>query len=179
MTGIEIIRAMEKILDVPLPRLEPGDIGKKRKYYRDFKRGYSLDSTGAVAGLRLEYLFIKPVLGYVDRLRRVTGLSIEGCRLEPGDIDFLRGRGDLTYLNIANNKGIKDFSFLRELKGLTSVFLRELKGLTSVALGGNEGIKDFSFLRELKGLTSVDLSGNELTDVSFLRELKGLTCRWL
>jgi hypothetical protein len=32
MTGIEIIRAMEKILDVPLPRLEPGDIGKRKKY---------------------------------------------------------------------------------------------------------------------------------------------------
>jgi len=54
MTDIEIIRAMEKILQVPLPRLEPGYI---EKYFRYIKRGYSLDSTGAVAGLRLEYLF--------------------------------------------------------------------------------------------------------------------------
>jgi len=121
MTDIEIIRTMEKILQVPLPRLEPGDI---EKYYWNKKPGYSLDSTGAVAGLRLESLFIKPVLEYVNRLRRVTGLSIYGCQLEQGDIDFLCGRGDLTYLNIDYNPGIKDFSFLRELKGLTSVDLR-------------------------------------------------------
>jgi len=35
MTDIEIIRTMEKILQVPLPRLEPGDI---EKFFRDVKQ---------------------------------------------------------------------------------------------------------------------------------------------
>ena len=92
---------------------------------------------------------------------------------------------EVTVLRL-NSVKIKDFSFLRELKGLTSLnlynnnlsdvsFLRELKGLTSLNLGWNIKITDYSFLRELKGLTSLNLNDNKLSDVSFLRELKGLT----
>jgi len=181
MTDIEIIKKMEKILNEPLSPLEPGDIDREVG-----ERGYSLDEMGAVTGLNLYSLAIKPVLKYVGRLRRATQLNLCDCKLEQGDIAFLRGRGDLTYLNLSSNKGIKDFSFLRELKGLTSVdlayneltdvsFLRELKGLTLVSLWENN-LTDVSFLRELKGLTSVNLGGNPgIKDFSFLRELKGLT----
>jgi len=179
MTDIEIIKEMEKILKKPLSPLEPSDI------HMGGKNGYSLDAMGAITGLRLDSLAIKPVLEYVDRLRRVTQLNLYNCQFEQGDIFFLRGRGDLTYLNLNGNRGIKDFSFLRELKALTSVylssneltdvsFLRELKGLTSVGLGGNN-LTDVSFLRELKGLKMVYLWNNELKDISFVADLDHLT----
>ncbi|MCX6579598.1 MAG: leucine-rich repeat domain-containing protein [Candidatus Aminicenantes bacterium] len=179
MADIEIIKEMEKILKVLLLPLKSGDIS------RSGKLGYSLDEMGAVTGLNLYSLAIKPVLKYVDRLRRATRLNLWGCKLEQGDIGFLRGRCDLTYLNLGANPGIKDFSFLRELKGLTSVnlsfnnltdvsFLRELKGLTSVYLWDNN-LTDVSFLRELKGLTSLGLRNNQLKDISFVADLDHLT----
>ena len=189
MTDFEIIHKMMTILRVHLVKLKPGDIEKREKSYADIKLGYSLDDTGAVTGLRLVDIVIRPVLEIIGRLQKVTRLNMASCRLEQNDILFLRHKENLTHLNICYNKRIQDFSFLRELKGLTSVdlsenklsdvsFLRELKGLTSVDLSENK-LTDVSFLQELKGLTSVDLSGNKLTDVSFLRELKGLTSVYL
>ena len=185
MTDIEIIQQMEKILRIPLVKLEPGAIEKRATTYSDIKRGYAMDDTGVVTGLRLEGLYIKPVLELLSRLHGINRLHLESCWLKQSDIHFLQHRENLAFLNISINKGIHDFSFLRELKGLTSVdlrwnkltdvsFLQELKGLTSVDLRMNK-LTDVSVLRELKGLTSVDLRMNKLTDVSVLRELKGLT----
>ncbi|OUC12119.1 MAG: hypothetical protein B0A82_24265, partial [Alkalinema sp. CACIAM 70d] len=65
-------------------------------------------------------------------------------------------------LDLSGNS-ISDGSFLRELKGLTSLDLR------------NNSISDGSFLRELTGLTTLDLRNNSISDGSFLRELTGLT----
>ncbi len=48
-------------------------------------------------------------------------------------------------------------------------FLRDLKGLTSLDLSWN-GLKDVSLLRELKGLTYLDLRYNKLKDISFLED---------
>ncbi|MCX6580719.1 MAG: GTP-binding protein [Candidatus Aminicenantes bacterium] len=188
MTDIEIIKEMEKILKVPLLRLDPAEVYTESEYFWGIKRGYTLDGTGAVTGLRLKSLLIEPVLYYIGQLRWVTKLNVESCDLDQSY--FLRGRGNLTYLNLGNNPDIQDFSFLRELKGLTALdlswnnltdvsFLRELKGLTSVVLGGNKGIKDFSFLRELKELTAVGLSKNNVINVSFFREFKALTSLYL
>jgi hypothetical protein len=87
MTDIEIIKEMEKILKKPLLPLEPGDI------HEWGKNGYSLDEMGAVTGLNLSSLAIKPVLKYVDRLRRATQLNLYDCQLEQGDTGFLRGTG--------------------------------------------------------------------------------------
>ncbi len=185
MTDNEIIKEMEKILQVPLVKLKPDDIEKKRIYSSDIKRGYSKDGTGMVTGLRLESLFIRPALEYIGRLHRVSRLNLNSSQLKPKDIPFLRQNKNITFLNISYNADLQDFSFLKELQELTSVdlnrnnlsdvsFLRGLKGLTSVDLNRNN-LSDVSFLRELRGLTSVDLSWNNLTDVSFLRELRGLT----
>ena len=86
---------------------------------------------------------------------------------------------------ISSFNNISDFSFLKELKGLSSLdlsdnnisdfsFLKELKGLSSLYLSSNN-ISDFSFLKELKGLSSLYLSSNNISDFSFLKELKGLS----
>ena len=185
MTDIEIIQQMEKILRIPLVKLEPGAIEKRATTYSDIKRGYAMDDTGVVTGLRLEGLYIKPVLELLSRLHGINRLHLESCWLKQSDIHFLQHRENLAFLNISINKGIHDFSFLRELKGLTSVdlrwnkltdvsFLQELKGLTSVDLRMNK-LTDVSVLRELKGLTSVNLRFNKVTDLSFVSDLDHLT----
>jgi len=78
----------------------------------------------------------------------------------------------------------QDFSFLKELKNLTTLdlshneltdvsFLKELKNLTTLNLNCNR-LTDVSFLKELKNLTKLDLRYNKLTDVSFLKDLDGI-----
>jgi internalin A len=80
---------------------------------------------------------------------------------------------------------ISDYSFLTELKNLTTLdlsynqisdisFLTELKNLTTLYLSYNQ-ISDYSFLTELKNLTTLDLRNNQISDISFLTELKNLT----
>jgi internalin A len=99
-----------------------------------------------------------------------------------GKVICLSLRGDLLFPGFNR---ITDFSFLQDLKGLTSLalrsnritdcsFLKDLKGLTSLDLRSND-ITDCSFLKDLKGLTSLDLRSNRITDCSFLKDLKGLT----
>ncbi|MBI1223895.1 MAG: hypothetical protein GC192_01545 [Bacteroidetes bacterium] len=81
--------------------------------------------------------------------------------------------------------GISDASFLKELRGLTSLqisnnqisdagFLKELRGLTYLNIGNNQ-ISDTGSLKELKGLTYLNIGNNQISDAGFLKELKGLT----
>ncbi len=184
-TDMDIIREMETILQVPLIQMDLREIDKTTDLYADIKRGYAIDEGGGVTGLRLENLAVKPVLHLCAGLRDLVNLNLRFCHLEEMDIAFLKDYRRLVSLNLRGNRAIGDFSFLRDLKGLTSLdlgynelkdvsFLRDLKGLTSLYLSYNE-LNDVSFLRDLKGLTSLYLGGNNLTDVSFLRDLKGLT----
>lgn len=80
---------------------------------------------------------------------------------------------------------VNDFSFLQELKKLTSLnlsgcnkdfsFLQSLQGLKSLDLSGCDPFVDYSFLQNIRGLEKLNLSKcfiNE--DFSFLHSLKRL-----
>jgi len=183
MTDIEIIKAIEKVLKEKLARRDPGDI---EDILRRGKPAYCLDETGAVIGLNLAGRSIKPAVPYLARLTHLTHLSLNGCKLKRGDLDFLAGLDRLTHLNLGGNPGIGDYSFLKALKGLKRLYLEwnnltevsflvGLPGLTELSLSGNPGISDYSFLGALKGLKKLYLWENNLTNVSFLGLVPGLT----
>jgi len=184
MTDMEIIQAIAKALKIKLERRVPGEIGDI--LWEIGKPGYCLDDTGAVTGLRLNRLAIKPAVEYMARLKRLTHLNLYSCQLASGDLDFLAGLDRLTHLNLSFNPDISDYSFLGALKGLKMLYLREnnlteisflrlVPGLTELDLSDNPGIGDYSFLKALKGLKELYLRENNLTAVSFLRLVPGLT----
>ncbi|CAN2045366.1 hypothetical protein GMMP1_1550001 [Candidatus Magnetomoraceae bacterium gMMP-1] len=51
------------------------------------------------------------------------------------------------------NNNLSDVSFLKELKGLTSLYLM------------NNNLSDVSFLKELKGLNDIDLAKNQIKKI--------------
>ncbi|MDJ0707757.1 MAG: COR domain-containing protein [Leptolyngbyaceae cyanobacterium MO_188.B28] len=170
MSDLDLIHQLGDRLGRPLEEISEGRFERyvQANYSRDStnqdrinRDAYSLAENGAVSGL-----FLQPVTSQIMfdiplyQFRQIRHLFLSKVNLP--SFSFLKGLKGLTSLDLRNNR-ISDGSFLRELKGLTSLDLR------------NNRISDGSFLRELKGLTSLDLRKNGISDGSFLRELKGLT----
>ncbi|MCP4213320.1 MAG: hypothetical protein GY765_01630, partial [bacterium] len=182
---LEIIRQMEKILRVPLKPMGLEEIEERFKIHGDIKRGYALDDSGRVSGLRVQYLNVTGILLLLPRLEYLRKLDIAACRLDNTFAAIFRQYGKLETLDISNNKGFTDYSFLLDLPALTSLglshtglkdvsFLRDLPALISLDLK-NTGLKDVSFLRDLPALTFLDLTATGTKDASFLRDLPALT----
>ena len=165
-TDLERIHEIERITGIPLKQVPFEKIGEKEKFgtpwmgYLNANRAFSLDGNNNVTGLSLDYY---PVYLLGDQV--------------------LRSFTHVSFLSFSNS-WLPAYTFLKELKGLTSLdlsynnlsdvsVLKELKGLTSLDLRSNN-LSDVSVLKELKGLTSLYLSSNNLSDVSVLKELKGL-----
>ncbi len=181
-TDIDIIRRIEKKLEITLREMPPGELEKDPG---QSKIGFTINQDGVVTGIRLDQIYLKPVLHEMSRFKGVETFIISYSQLSDEDTGFLRNLEGLRWLGLRGNHQVEDFSFLRDLKRLTSLdlsgnnledvsFLRKFKGLTSLSLSRND-LKDVSCLRDLKRLTSLDLSRNDLKDVSCLRDLKRLT----
>lgn len=123
-------------------------------------------------------------VSFLRGLDSLAALDLGGNNLR--DTGFLTGLKNLKALDLSWNRKIKDYSLLKELKGLEFLKLREnnlkfsdigfltgLKNLTKLALGGNS-LSDASFLKELPRLTSLDMRRNKLKDVSFLKDMDHL-----
>jgi internalin A len=94
---------------------------------------------------------------------QIIGLALDYCPLFSSATDLLLQFKQLKYLSFEGYR-LSDYSFLKELKGLTSLDLRD-----------NTTISDYSFFKEIKGLTSLDLSFNYIGCGFILEGLKDLT----
>jgi len=168
MDDLSHIRELEKEFGFPLNRVELENLFTEKPFpalYDMGVRNYSVDENNFVTGLAIDYcpMFYLPD-NHLANFSRLQKLKIKKTLLR--DYSFLKELKSLTSLNLSNNK-LSDVSFLKELKSITSLNLR-----------GNY-LSDVSFLKELKSLTSLNLSSNNISDVSFLKELKSLTSLYL
>ncbi|NEQ49401.1 MAG: leucine-rich repeat domain-containing protein, partial [Leptolyngbya sp. SIO3F4] len=169
MADLDLIEQLGKLLGRPLEEIpeERFERHGQAKYKRDadqdriIRDAYCLGADGTVSRLLLqpvtsELLFDFPLY----RFNHLKQLYLDRVNLP--DYSFLKELTGLTTLDLRNNR-ISDWSFLKELTGLTTLDLSYNR------------ISDWSFLKELTGLTTLDLSYNRISDGSFLKELTGLT----
>ncbi|MEM8643194.1 MAG: COR domain-containing protein [Cyanobacteria bacterium P01_G01_bin.54] len=160
MSDLDLIRQLGDRLGRPLAEISEDRFEQhvQAKYARGRanqgqinRDAYSLAEDGTVSGL-----FLQPVTSQIlfdfplNQLSHVRHLHLYKINLQ--SFSFLSELKGLTSLYLSSNR-ITDCSFLSELKGLTSLDLRR------------NGITDCSFLSELKGLTSLDLSGNRIKEI--------------
>ncbi len=143
MTDLEIIKEIEKILEVSLDDASDFSVFDLESHFYQLNDSKHVDM---ISLWGLSVMELNKIISSLKKLKNLTSLFL--C-----DYD-------------------KDISPLRELKNLTSILvertnvcdlspLQELKNLDSLELTGNE-IVDISPLRELKNLTYANLSYNEI-----------------
>ncbi|MEY3298569.1 MAG: Leucinerich repeat, partial [Cyanobacteriota bacterium] len=161
MSDLALIRQLEDLLGQPLEEIPEARFERHNQAMatRDWdspdliKQGsHSITSDGAVSGL-----FLRPV---------TSDVLADFPFWQFSQIRHLLLFSQIRHL-LLSQVNLPSFSFLAELKGLTSLDLRFSK------------ISKISFLAELKGLTSLYLSNNQISNISFLAELKGLTSLYL
>lgn len=126
MNDLDIIRAIEREIEIPLQQL-PQEQLLEKPY--GVVRAFAVAHSGKVAGLRLDYTGFRKS-GLLVKLARIETVRLNGCW------------------------GLSDFSFLKELKGLTSLDLR------------SNNISDISFVADLSNLANIFLSGTKLDEPS-------------
>ena len=167
---LEIIKQIETQIGIELKELNENEFNRELKSTADIRRGYLTDKSSRIQGLRIEFTST-PSIPLIKKLSSIKRLILRNVSLTLTGISSLKDLIELIFLDLRGNN----------LADTDVTFLKELKGLTSLNLSWNKKIKDVTFLKELKGLTSLDLSYNNLTDgdVTFLKELKGLTALYL
>ena len=152
MNDLAILKQIEENLGIPrLKEVQPGEIlppAKRRFFwgglpYYLFHRGYSLDRQKRVTGLNISFCNLNPVLPLISRLQYLEYLNIEHSRVD--DPAFISLMTQLKGINAR-------FTFLN-----TRHFIKGLKNLFSLDLSSTN-ISDISMLKELKNLSSLDLS---------------------
>jgi GTPase SAR1 family protein len=153
MSDLDIIKKIEKILNLKLGRLDA--IG----YY---SKGYTLNQNVEVIGLGLYRCKIKNlncIISLLKDLTNLTELNLRGNQI--GDISQLKGLKKLRKLFLSDNH-ISDISPLKELKYLTKLNL------------SNNQVSDISPLKDLTKLTEVYLDKNQINNISPLKDIINL-----
>jgi len=180
MTDLEIIRQIEKELDVKLDKLDEIKWNSK---------GYTLNQDGQIIGIRLYACKIKNLNRIISPLLTLTNLTqLSLISNQLSDISPLSALTNLMQLSLISNQ-VSDISPLSTLTNLIQLDLisnqlsdisplSALTNLTQLDLRDNQVI-DISILSFLTNLTQLSLSNNQLSDISPLMNLKNLNVLWL
>ena len=180
MTDLDIIRQIEKELNVKLDKLNEIEYGSQV---------YVLNRSGQLTGLGLCQCNIKNLDRIGSQLQELTNLiELYLSDNQLSDISPLKGLTNLMKLNLSDNQ-LSDISPLKKLTNLMELNLRQnqlrdissLRGLTNLTelnLKGNQ-LSDISPLKELTNLTKLYLNYNQLTEISPLKDLLKLTVLYL
>ena len=121
MTDLQKIQTIEKQLGIKLNKVEYHELKTKNIFYTVDEKQYSKDYVESDA---FPY---KGTTNYsTDEKENITGLSLDFCKLnllsDPRIILF----DNVKFLSLKKSQ-LKDYSFLKELKSLTSLDLRNNK----------------------------------------------------
>jgi Leucine-rich repeat (LRR) protein/GTPase SAR1 family protein len=176
MTDLEIIRQIEKKLDVKLNKLDKIEWDSK---------GYTLNQEGQVTGLGLYECKIENLNRIISALSALTNLTqLYFNSNQVSDISTLSALTNLTQLNFRSNH-VSDISPLSALTNLTQLYfnsnqvsdispLSALANLTQLYFNSNQ-VSDISSLSALINLTQLYFRSNQVSDISTLSALTNLT----
>ena len=153
MTDLDIIKEIEKILDIKLKKIHEFDYSSG---------GLILNTQGRVTRLDLVYCTIKnieKIIFYLKELKSLTHLDLSGNQIS--DISMIRDLPNLTILNLGGNQ-ISDISPLKELMRLSELNL-SWNQISDVSPLGN--------LLNFPKLANLHLAYNQISDISPIMEL--------
>jgi len=180
MTDLEIIRQIEKELNVKLKKLDKIEWRSK---------GYTLNQEGQVIGIELcmcEIENLNRIISSLSALMNLTQLDLSSNQLS--DISPLFALTNLTQLDLSSNQ-LSDISALSVLTNLTQLYfsytqvrdispLSTLRNLTQLSFSDTQ-VSNISPLSALTNLTQLSFSDTQVSDISPLINLKNLNMLWL
>ncbi|MEO1805917.1 MAG: hypothetical protein AAFU33_13950 [Bacteroidota bacterium] len=152
------ILELARHLGFPIPEIQFNEKGKwpdkdfGRYKYILGSRGFMLDKDGKIYALALDYIWE----GYIpfEKLGKLfphlRKLSLNGVLTSHHSL--ASAFPQLEELRLSYSWGLKDYTFLAELKGLTTLYL------------GSNHIADATFLRNMYNLRELGLDGNPIQD---------------